>query len=729
MQEIYAAHIREDGEIQTNKEHLEGTAALARSFAEGFGSGELGYLCGILHDIGKYSKQFQKRIRGSNQRVDHSAAGAIESNKLLKGIGWLLSYCIAGHHTGIPNGGSPIDTGNESTLHGRLKRSNIPIYSAFQEDIDIKAVLPKRPPPVRTLGSHGFSTAFFVRMLFSCLVDADFLNTETFMTYGKVKRNVEYNMGTLYERLLHYISQFESPANDVDKKRNEILSCCLKKASNPKGLYTLTVPTGGGKTISSFAFALNHAVEHKMDRVIYVIPYTSIIEQNALVFKEIVGSENVLEHHSNFNYDDENEDMLRYRYATENWDMPIIVTTNVQFFESLFANKTSKCRKLHNIANSVIIFDEAQMLPTEYLLPCVRAISELVYNYGSTAILCSATQPALADLFPKELKTYEICDNVSSLYGFFKRTQIIFIGELEDSELSKRLNASKQSLCILNTRRQAQNLYELLDPDGRYHLSTLMCPVHRSETLSEIRDRLKARLPCRVVSTSLIEAGVDLDFPVVFREIAGLDSQIQAAGRCNREGKLPYEQSYVYIFKASDEYKSRMPGSLRRPTEISSSIARQFSNVSSPEAIYNYFSQLYKMEGNGLDIKRIVQRFEEGIDYGLSFPFAEVASEFRLIEDTSHSILIPFDVDVEHLLQRLRSGERSRALLRKIQSYIVNVYDNDFYTLYDAGLIERLDDEVAILIDIDRYSKETGLDTSVYKGIGIFVDQNKNTWS
>lgn len=728
MQEIYAAHITDDGKIQTNKEHLEGTALLACSFAERFGSGEIGYFCGILHDIGKYSQQFQKRIRGANLQVDHSTAGAIESNNILKNIGWILSYCIAGHHAGLPNGGSPVDTGSESTLHGRLKRSYIPEYSAFKEDIDIKSVFPKRPPPIRTLVHHGFTIAFYVRMLFSCLVDADYLDTETFMTGGKAKRNIEYSMPSLYEHLLHFISQFENPRNDIDRKRNEILNCCLIKASNPKGLYTLTVPTGGGKTISSFAFALRHAVEHKMDRIIYVIPYTSIIEQNAIVFKKIVGSEYVLEHHSNFNYDDEKEDLAPYRYATENWDMPVIVTTNVQFFESLFANKASKCRKLHNIANSVLIFDEAQMLPTEYLLPCIRTISELVYNYGCTAVLCSATQPALANLFPTELKIHEICDNISSLYNYFKRTQIVFVGELEDSELAGRLNTYKQSLCIVNTRRQAQNLYEMLSPDGRYHLSTLMCPIHRSETLSEIKKRLKDDLPCRVVSTCLIEAGVDLDFPVVFREMAGLDSQIQAAGRCNREGKRPYEQSYVYIYKAS-KGKSNIPSSIRRPVEIANSIVRQFTDVSSPEAIYSYFSQLYKMEGDGLDIKHIVQRFEDGAVYGLSFPFAEVASEFRLIEDISRSVFIPFNDDAKHLQKRLYSGERSRELLRKIQPYMVNIYDNDFRALYDVGTIEKLDDEIAVLTDIDRYSKETGLDISVHSGMGIFVDFDKKSWS
>ena len=725
MQDVYAAHIRkEDKKIQTNKEHLEETAALACSFADSFGSSDYGYLCGMLHDIGKYSKQFQKRIRGANNRVDHSTAGAIEVKNALPGLGWLSSYCIAGHHAGLPDGGSVADAEGESTLYSRLRKSNLPEYSAYKKDIDIKAMCPNQPPPVRVLGEAGFSTAFYIRMLFSCLSDADFLNTEAFMTNGKVERSVEYRMETLHERLLDNIRKFGKPTKDINKRRNEILNYCLEKALYPKGLFTLTVPTGGGKTISSLAFALRHAVEHKMERIIYVIPYTSIIEQNADVFKKIVGAENVLEHHSNFNYDDKSEDMSRYRYATENWDMPIIVTTNVQFFESLFANKTSRCRKLHNLANSVIIFDEAQMFPTEYLLPCVRAIAELVHNYKSTAVLCSATQPALAELIPKELKTHEICDNVSDLYSFFKRTQIVYIGQLDDAELAKRLNKSKQSLCIVNTRLQVQNLYKMLDSKGSYHLSTLMCPIHRSKVLAEIKERLKANQPCRVVSTSLIEAGVDVDFPVVFREMAGLDSQIQAAGRCNREGNLSYEQSSVYIFETSDEYKSHRPHAIRRPTEIAKSITREYSDVTSPEAIYSYFSQLYKMEGDGLDTKHIVRRFEDGASSGLSFPFAKIASEFQMIEENTCAVIVPYnfdtDTDAEALLQNLRSGERNRSLLRKIQPYMVSIYQKDFDKLWGAGLIDKLDSEIAVLVDTDRYSDHTGLDISVESGMGLF---------
>lgn len=720
LEETYAAHIRDDGVIQNIMDHLEGTASLARSFADAFNCGDYGYVCGKLHDIGKYSRKFQERIRGANLRVDHSAAGAIEINKAMKNLGWLISYCIAGHHTGLPNGGSMVDTGDDPTLCGRLKRSNIPLYSDFEKNINIKSLIPELPPPIRVLEKSGFSIAFYVRMLFSCLVDADFLDTEAFMSENKRRRNECYNMDVLYGSLYKKIAMFKEPISNINKKRNEILYCCLEKALMAKGLFTLTVPTGGGKTISSLAFALRHAITHKMRRIIYVIPYTSIIEQNASVFKEIVGAENVLEHHSNINYDDENEDMSYYRYATENWDMPIIVTTNVQFFESLYANRTSKCRKLHNITNSVIIFDEAQMLPTEYLLPCIRSISELVYNYNCTAVLCSATQPALRNLFPNELTIKEICDNTTELYEFFKRSKIKFVGQLDDKQLSERINEHKQALCIVNTRSQAQNVYKLLYPNGRYHLSTLMCPIHRSKILDEIRNRLKANQPCRVISTSLIEAGVDVDFPVVFREMAGLDSQIQAAGRCNREGRYPKEQSNVNIFEASEEHKKRRPAAMHRPMEIARSIMRLHTDVSSPEAIQDYFEQLYYMEGEGLDVKGIVERLEDGAAYKLSFPFAQIGKDFKLIEETTRSIIIPNDECVKAYIQRLYAGDRSRSLLRKIQPYMVCIYQRDFEKLFGSGQIEPLDNEIAVLVNIERYNEHIGLDIIVESGAGIF---------
>ncbi|MDD5604163.1 MAG: CRISPR-associated helicase Cas3', partial [Eubacteriales bacterium] len=634
MESEFAAHISEDNRVQSVKAHLNETAGLAGEFACRFDNGNAAYLCGLLHDIGKYSEKFQRRIKGlSNQRVDHSTPGAREVSNRIEGVGRLLAYCIAGHHTGLPDGGSAVDTEDDPTLYGRLKRK-LESYIHFEEEIKIVQPEIKLLP----MEGKGFTLSFYIRMLFSCLVDADFLNTEYFMKNEK-RVNKYDQTDEIIHRLDEKLKQFENPFSDINKRRTEILYDCVQKSECNRGLYTLTVPTGGGKTLSSFAFALKHARYHSMGRIIYVIPYNSIIEQNAEVFKTAIGEQNVLEHHSGISYDTDDDEYKAWRLAAENWDMPVIVTTSVQFFESLFANKTSKCRKLHNIANSVIIFDEAQLLPIKYLKPCVRAISELVYNYKCTALLCSATQPALERLFPKELNCQELIEVSREAFEYFRRTNLVFIGQLEDTVLAERLGAEKQVMCIVSTRKQAQNLYSLLKGDGTYHLSTFMYPQHRKEVLDEIREKLYNGETCRVVSTSLIEAGVDVDFPVVFRAEAGLDSLIQAAGRCNREGKRPL--SPVYIFKPEQKYSVSLPPMLKRPVSIMNSVAGRFDDIASPEAVKAYFGELYHIEGEGLDTKNVVNRFEEGYETDMSFPFASIAKEFKLIDENTRAIIIP----------------------------------------------------------------------------------------
>ncbi len=713
----FVAHIREsDGAEQTVKEHLEKTAARARAFGERFGNGDAAWLCALFHDVGKFSEAFQKRIYGENkQRVDHSTAGAKELSSRYANIGRMLAYCVAGHHAGLPDGGSFACTSDDATLCGRLKRDPEP-YTHYNEHIIMPdtSVLSATLTP---LGKMGFSVSFYIRMLFSCLVDADFLDTECFMS-GKARETAYDTMEALNQRIEKKTSDFLKPKRDIDARRTQILKNCMRKADGERGLYTLTVPTGGGKTITSMAFALKHGLHHGMDRVIYVIPYNSIIEQNAAVFIKILGENNVLEHHSGIHYDENDESVLGKRLATENWDMPVVVTTTVQFFESLFANRTSKCRKLHHLANSVIIFDEAQLLPLKYLLPCVRAISELVYNYKSTCVLCSATQPALEKQFLPEIKSQELCDSIRDDYEAFKRTKLQHIGELSDTELAPRLKKERQVLCIVSTRKQAQNVFALMKGNGVYHLSTLMYPKHRKQLLREIRFRLDQNMYCRLISTSLVEAGVDVDFPVVYRAEAGLDSLIQAAGRCNREGKNPI--SPVYVFKPEQAYRRSLPDMLKRPIKVAESVMSRFEDIESPEAIQAYFDELYSVEGEALDAKHIVRRFEEGKD-GLSFPFAQVAKEFRLIDEATRAIIIPKTDEARALTQRLRDGERSRGLLRHIQQYTVNVYERNYDALRSTGSIDVLDNELAVLVDMDKYSDETGLDAGTDSGQAVFV--------
>lgn len=719
---MYIAHKSPDGKrAQSILDHLGGTAKLAQEFASAFGCGDYGRCHGILHDIGKYSAGFQKRIQEGGGKVDHSTAGAQLVWSLAETINArMAAYCVAGHHAGLPDGGSAADDEVESTLSARLNRS-VEDYQAFREEIDPNILLPTQEPPLHILGKAGFTISFLTRMLYSCLVDADFLDTEAFMSDGSVVREPGEGIPALYEKLEEKLKELKHPTNELNRMRCKILERCLQMAEAERGLFTLTVPTGGGKTLSSLAFALKHAKRHGMRRVIYVIPYTSIIEQTAAIFRDIVGDGNLLEHHYNFQYDFKNDEMDPRRLAAENWDKPLIVTTNVQFFESLFANKSSRCRKLHNIAGSVIIFDEAQMLPREYLIPCVRAISELVQNYGCSAVLCTATQPALQDLFPQEIRATEIMEDVPSLYAFFKRTEIRTIGPLSNEALVERLDAHGQVLCIVNKKEHAHVLYQALRDENTFCLTKLMYPLHRTATLSKIKERLKNGLPCRVIATSLVEAGVDFDFPTVYRAEAGLDSEIQAAGRCNREGKRPAEDSIVYIFQPEETYQNNR-SDFKTPRDVAHSVAQDYPDIASPEAIHAFFLKLYKVSGNKLDSKEIVRRLEEGAGNTFLFPFETVAKEFHLIDEQTKTILIPSEEKAKDFAKRLRRGERSQKLLRAIGPYCVSVDENHYQALIRTSALEVLDDEIAILADLSLYDKKTGLSLQTGKGgIGFSI--------
>ncbi len=472
----YFAHKSEDGRLQTLQEHLNETAMLCAMFAKQFGAKEHGYLAGVAHDIGKYSDAFQKRLNGG-PKVDHASAGAYECLKI---HALPEAICVAGHHGGLSDfGNMKTDRAGDATVCGRLKKAQKDRIPPYLQNWG--GDLPKPAGQLRSL-SENLSFATWTRMLYSCLVDADYLDTERFMQPGKSARGQYETMDVLFGKLERHIEKWSHPTGNINQNRWRILQDCLNAGIREKGVYTLSVPTGGGKTVSSMAFALRHAVQHGMQHIIYVIPYTSIIEQNAAVFREIFGEQNVLEHHSGKLYDlsedaDEKEHMLAL--ATENWDMPVIVTTAVQFFESFYSNRPSKCRKLHNIANSVLIFDEAQLLPACHLAPCVSAIAELVTHFESTAVLCTATQPVLDDLFLQfgwKKPIPQICTNTKMLYDKFARVSFFKAGRLSCTEVADRLEKLKQVLCIVNSRKAAQEIYELLPKEGSFHLSTLMYP-------------------------------------------------------------------------------------------------------------------------------------------------------------------------------------------------------------------------------------------------------------
>ena len=711
----YLAHIAEDGREQTVLEHLQNTARLAASFAAPFGGEKQGELAGLAHDLGKYSAEFQRRLRGG-PRVDHATAGAYECARRRQD---LAAFVITGHHGGLPDGGGRTNTPDQGTYWGRINRARegkLPAYTGWTEEISLPA------PPLPSIDlAAPLEIMFYIRMLYSCLVDADYLDTETFMKGKEAARNSGEPLPALEDKLCQYIAGWYPPRGELNRQRCAILDRCRDQGKRQKpGLFTLTVPTGGGKTVSSLAFALAHAQANGMRRVVYVIPYTSIIEQTAKEFRDILGPENVLEHHSGVEYDtgpdgEATSENMRLLRATENWDMPIVVTTAVQFFESLYSNRPAACRKLHHLAKSVIVMDEAQMLPVDHLRPCVYALSELSAHYGASVVLCTATQPALTPIFREfqpELSPRELCPDELAVSPVFRRTTITCAGKLSWEGLTKRLSGQHQALCIVNSRAGAQSVYERLSGDGVFHLSTLMHPTHRRRVLAEIRRRLKNGERCLVVSTSLIEAGVDVDFPQVFRELAGLDSMLQAAGRCNREGKRPREESIVTVFEAPTA-----PPPLFLTAIGAARVAMgAYPDLQEPDAIHLYFTELLKLKGeNAQDVKDILPVISRG-----DFPFPWVSEHFQMIDTDTKTVYIP-GTDQGPLLEQLRMGWRSRDLFRKLAQYAVSVYLQQFEALNLAGDLEILDDQVAILTNPSLYSEQTGLSLQSDFGKALFI--------
>lgn len=698
----YLAHIAPDGRQQTVSDHLRGTADLCKRFGASFGMAEQAEVLGLAHDFGKCSAEFQERLHGG-KIVDHATAGALTCARANPSAVW-ASCCIAGHHGGLPDVGNfAVDQPGDLTLAGRLKRGYNGGIPAYDPPFDL-AGIPN--PPV--YGRDYLEDSFTIRLLYSCLVDADFLDTERFMT-GSVREQNGDSIAALCDRLDSYIQPWWDPTGQLNKARCKVLRDCIDGAVGPRGLYTLTVPTGGGKTIASMAYALHHARLYGMERVIYVIPYTSIIEQNAAVFREIFGADNVLEHHSNMTADIHSNDSAE-KYAAvpavENWDAPIVVTTSVQFFESLYSNRPSKCRKLHSIANSVIIFDEAQMMPTENLRPCTAAIAALVRQFNATAVLCTATQPVLNDLFAEYapgISVTELNPDSDSPDEIFRRTTLRTIGKIDADSLAARLNEHSQVLCIVNDRRSARTLFSRLSGEGNYHLSTLMYPRHRRRVLDTIRHRLVSGLPCRVVSTSLIEAGVDVDFPAVYRELAGLDSILQAAGRCNREGKRPAEGSIVYVFEGISAPARGMQVNIGAAREALSNDA----DPASPATMTRYFRAFRSLAGDHLDKYEIIKKLKIGIS-GCSLPFKAVSDSFKMIDSCTKTVYIPCERG-EELIRRYEAGERTRSLSREMGQYAVSIYDHQYQALLSSGRIAPLDEDNGALISAEGYDEAIGL--------------------
>lgn len=756
---IYYAHSAQDklGNLlpyerwQTLQSHSVNVGEMAAEFARVFGAQEIACQTGQLHDLGKYSEAFNCRLHGGPS-VDHATAGAkIAVERWRNVIGKLIAFCIAGHHAGLANGSGEGD--NRRTLKQRLALqfgADIPaLDNLWQQEIKLPQKL--SAPPLKADAHHPFfSYAFFTRMLYSCLVDADYLDTEAFysnLENKAVERGGYPKLNVLQHNFNQFINAFrrrvaQAPEQTETEKRNaalnrlrsEILDHAVEQAAQPQGLFTLTVPTGGGKTFTSMAFALEHAKQHGMRRVIYVIPFTSIIEQNAAEFRKAfgeLGEQAVLEHHSTFD-DDKLQDEAtkdKLRLASENWDAPIVVTTAVQFFESLFADRSSRCRKLHNIAGSVIILDEAQMLPLNLLLPIMQAIKELAQNYRSSVVMCTATQPAVQaenGFYRGFENVREIAPKPTALFDKLCRTTVQHIGTQTDADLLAKLAEHPQMLIIVNNRRHARSLYDQAKPlDGTFHLTTLMCAKHRSQKLDEIRGRLKSGEPCRVIATSLIEAGVDVDFPLVMRAEAGLDSVAQAAGRCNREGKRPSENSFVWIFAPEEQWKA--PPELAAQAAVMRLTADSFSDdLLSTQAVAAYFAELYQLKGSELDNKKILKMHND-TGQSLDFPFQTIADKFHMIESHMQPLIIPFDGEAENLISSLQHADHIGGLLRKLQPYTVQIPEKALAALYKAGRIESINEknfgkQFYTLIGLDLYDEVAGLsweDLNFFRAEGL----------
>ena len=664
------------------EDHLKKVAEMARKFGNEFKAGDWAYLAGLWHDLGKYAQAFQNKLRAAagneahleaKARVNHSTAGGLYAVERFDKAGRLLAYIAAGHHAGLPDWEA--DSTGRAALSQRLLKKEL-LAAALANDIPAEILEQQFPVEKPT----GRDPALWLRMLFSCVVDADFLDTEDFFEPEKAARRSGYPaLSELLAPFSAYMADKQAEARDtvVNRIRAGILTRCIEKAKTPPGVFSLTVPTGGGKTLSSMAFALHHAAIHGQQRIIYVIPYTSIIEQNADQFREIFGDA-VVEHHSNLDVTDEERETPRSRLACENWDAPIIVTTNVQFFESLFASRTSRCRKLHNIAGSVVVLDEAQLLPPEFLRPILKALDELRKYYAVTVLLCTATQPALGPhkstgfTFEGLEGIREIMEDPDHLFDSLKRVEVKLPENIHEpvtwEELAEELARLPSVLCIVNRRDNCRLLWSLM-PKGTFHLSALMCGAHRSRRIAEIKARLDAGRPTRVVSTQLVEAGVDLDFPAVYRAVAGLDSIAQAAGRCNREGLL--EKGALTVFTPP----SRPPvGVLRQAAEIGARLLNEArTDPLTPQRFTSFFRELYWLQGEErLDARNILGDLKP--DNEFRFSFRTAAANFKLIDDTHQApVIVSYGEEGAKLAEQLTRLGPERWLLRKLQRYVVNL--------------------------------------------------------
>ena len=719
----YYAHTRKDGKRQTVKEHLEGVSELAEGFSVDFLK-PLAKKASYDHDPGKCALKYQWRLDDDNIKFSHAACGALEYKKFADKndcFAPLMEYCIAGHHTGLMDGGTDADNSDSPTLNGILKRADEYTgdsdYSAYATEIEFATLTQEEiTPPLNELLSTKDPTerieryAFFTKYVFSCLTDADFLDTEIFCN-----ENVERGMNGDFEKLNRELSNM--PSNTpLRQARSRIQQQAFDNSVNKSHISILDMPTGSGKTLCSLKLAL----ESGKKRIIYVIPYTSIIEQTANKFEKMFGDVlPVLQHHSNYSYDGDTEEEKKtaekLKKTCENWDAPLIITTSVQFFQSIYHYKGSALRKLHNLRDSVIVFDEIHLIPTELLRPCLKAVGYITKYLNSEALFLSATMPDYSKLFDKFLPdvNYNKLVTDRTNFKYFKKCEYKDMGKTTLETIAENASRCKNALIVVNTKKTAAELYSLVQGE-KYHLSANMTPAHRSRVIEVVRNKLENGEHITVVSTSLVEAGVDLDFNTVFRQLSGLDSILQAGGRCNREGKD--DKGYVYVFDIDETYRKGSDLAMR--INKTKGLLEKYQDITSYDCIKEYYDGIFNFNQSRIAENSIAKYNEQsnsfdrqGLMSPYSIPFRSYAMQFEYISADTISIVIddPNDQTCHELVETLRNGDMS--VRRALQKYSVSVYMNVFKDLYSQGVLNDHGTGIFILENQSYYNNETGLNT------------------
>lgn len=721
---MYYAHISDDGRKQTITEHLDNVSTMSEEFSTQIFK-EIASVVGKTHDIGKYAVNFQKRLNGSNAKFEHSVCGAIEFNKLLDKKNPfipLIQYCVAGHHTGLPDGRCVCASENDSSLFGKLKReknyNGDNDYSAYKDEIELS--LPKAPELIEIL-SEAFKISnqefievysFFTRYVFSCLKDADCIDTERFCN-PEAERGLIGDFKAALDILNEKLNSF-SADTPVRAARKSLQQQAFSSYADSENISILNMPTGSGKTLCSLKLALEKAVSSGKKRIIYVIPYTSIIEQTANELNKMFGDIlPVLQHHSNYSFDKDESELLtaeKLKKTTENWDAPLIVTTSVQFFQSLYHHKGSRLRKLHNLSDAVIIFDEIHLIPIEYIQPCLRAIGYITKFLNSNVIFLSATMPNYDSLIREFMPFSKVTELITDKSDFarFKNYTYENMGVTQLEDVVLKTDEFESSLIIVNKKRTARTVYNILQGE-KFHLSAYMTPFHRSNIIKEIRECLNNHKKITVVSTSLIEAGVDVDFEVVFRELTGLDSILQSGGRCNREGNR--KNGYVYVFETDEKPQKEI--AVR--CNITSSLLNDFPDISSDECISEYFKRIFDFKESYINENSIYRYNNETKQFTTEnksvdiIPFKSYAENFDYIKSETISIVIDNEQNggCHELVLKLKNGDKS--VRRQLQKYCVSVYFYEFESLLKLGIIDDYGTGVYILQNNMYYNAETGL--------------------